>query len=118
MHAKYANIFKSARNARVKMFKNGMQEGYIEDYFLKKMINLFNINYRNICLSMSSRLRKDLDVNCAITKYVLTFYLFIFYLLSYDLLKHVTTALWKPFQFFLLGMSHSVVHFSVFNILQ
>jgi hypothetical protein len=25
-------------------------------------------------------------------------------------------ALWKPFQFFLLGISHSVVHFSVFNI--
>jgi hypothetical protein len=27
-------------------------------------------------------------------------------------------ALWKPFQFFLLGISPSVVHFSVFNILQ
>jgi hypothetical protein len=27
-------------------------------------------------------------------------------------------ALWKPFQYFLLGISHSVVHFSVFNILQ
>jgi hypothetical protein len=27
-------------------------------------------------------------------------------------------ALWKPFQFFLLGLSPSVVHFSVFNILQ
>jgi hypothetical protein len=23
-------------------------------------------------------------------------------------------ALWKPFQFFLLGISHSVIHFSVF----
>jgi hypothetical protein len=27
-------------------------------------------------------------------------------------------ALWKPFQFFLLGIFPSVVHFSVFNILQ
>jgi hypothetical protein len=27
-------------------------------------------------------------------------------------------TLWKPFQFFLLGLSPSVVHFSVFNILQ
>jgi hypothetical protein len=27
-------------------------------------------------------------------------------------------ALWKSFQFFLLGISPSVVHFSVFNILQ
>jgi hypothetical protein len=27
-------------------------------------------------------------------------------------------ALRKPFQFFLLGISPSVVHFSVFNILQ
>jgi hypothetical protein len=27
-------------------------------------------------------------------------------------------ALWKPFQFFLFGISPSVVHFSVFNILQ
>jgi hypothetical protein len=27
-------------------------------------------------------------------------------------------ALWKPFQFFLLRISPSVVHFSVFNILQ
>jgi hypothetical protein len=26
-------------------------------------------------------------------------------------------ALWKPFQYFLLGISHSVVHFSIFNIL-
>jgi hypothetical protein len=27
-------------------------------------------------------------------------------------------ALWKPFQFLLLGISRSVVHFLVFNILQ
>jgi hypothetical protein len=27
-------------------------------------------------------------------------------------------ALWKLFQYSLLGISHSVVHFSVFNILQ
>jgi hypothetical protein len=27
-------------------------------------------------------------------------------------------ALWKPFQYVLLGISNSVVHFSVFNILQ
>jgi hypothetical protein len=27
-------------------------------------------------------------------------------------------ALWKPFQVFLLGISHSVAHFSIFNILQ
>jgi hypothetical protein len=27
-------------------------------------------------------------------------------------------ALWKPFQVFLLEISHAVAHFSIFNILQ
>jgi hypothetical protein len=38
--------------------------------------------------------------------------------LAFEGLSMDQIAFGEPFQFFLLGISHSVVHFSVFNILQ
>lgn len=58
------NIFTSARSARVKMFKDGMQKRYIEYYFTKKISGKFNNTNFTIEVIKNKKL---LNNNCDIS---------------------------------------------------